>query len=1414
MHTSCVSRLRLILVLILIGSASRSQPALAAPNASPYVTGGALAGEKLPLFPSQHGALPGHPGAIPAAAKAALENKDKASKSDAQDFTVQIESPEYQLYPGSVEHWRAYWMRHVNTRSKWDAQTLVKNFIAPELPGVDKSRITEYSAPIYWLSTYGSGIATGQFAAPVPVVKMAPRNPVFKLDLGELKPSLYAVRVIGAVPTAKLRQFRAPQYMTLKVNDGTNGEEHAYRMRIASTDEFYSVAEIYFHAPTARHYKAELFLDNGSAIELLVHNVTLDDVLAPVTRRAIKTRQTLSSPQDLSRTTAPVAKEVAAASAALKSLTPAQRHERDEAIWKALPPINTVGSWVNYHGPTVKTYFDAGSATQTGEEIAAQYGQWERAPGANWGRVFPTDPAAERAFIANKKLGLEYSTEDLWARKPLPDPYPFKDDGSGLFFPDADHPDKGRVLAPIADAIGPRIRDYRHTLIVNGIDNYRATGNDAFLRDAALALVRFAYQFPTYDTSNYLTPVAFMMGPHDRDLRFRQRDENSRWFDNGNPYGYMEPLHDYDMLFPFIKGNEELAKAIHTFVPWVNNSADVIKLIDMYLVQHEAERIMRYHDFTIPTAIAEAAATLGDRSVTDPWMEWLFTKTYKYPLKPLGLQDMLINGYGRDGMEYRGSSYYARTGGHSSAMVASEMDSYVASGGNPKYDVRDPQRFPKPLAQTQSEIELILAGVEYPRIGDVTGPEKPLGLFQSWAGSLEEASRLGWRWSHDSKAAYVLAHYFGRKGESDEQWAKIVNASAKSGLRRAPWLDNRSRVLANWAGILESGLQHDDFRFRRAAYLRVGLGYGHHHDDTLDLNIFAHGLPMTIDAGQRPGYSTPPDRLSRVHNTVEVDGENMRTYSWVQTLSDAEGARYLRAQAAPNNGSHLFRRQVALIDVDEGKGSQPLTPEQEKPTTKLPTGVTTPNSYTFDVFRVAGGKLHTYAFHSTTEDEFLWNAKNVAAVPHIEKPDGKNAEADYLAPFKKSGPTKFAGDTPRDAPFEATWRWPKTGTGSEQFMLRQNYDEKSPRKFVKLHLFNANDANAKGARALKADMVCEKWKYRYTNLMVQRRAKTDDLQSAFAAIIEPYAGQPFLTSTRVLPIAGNEADALRAVAVEVRTKNGRTDINFADGRPDKVRGLGSGFRVSGEYAFYSTDAEGLRQASLTGGTLLSTPRVRLNVAERERWARVVKADYVQKTLTLDRAWPAAARGEFEIGSPGRMTAYKAAGVETNKITLARGADYYRSPVEKVDEATGIVTCRLEMPLGKVNGLDRNWVASNEEQTRFWRADYLGENKFKLRGATVNKAAFGAAGVLRLWEMGAGDATRQSTFVSLRRVGAGVYALEGNAGATVSLPYRKLLVSNDGKTWRAPQAARTEAGWTTISVPANNGSAPLQIKALS
>ena len=117
------------------------------------------------------------------------------------------------------------------------------------------------------------------------------------------------------------------------------------------------------------------------------------------------------------------------------------------------------------------------------------------------------------------------------------------------------------------------------------------------------------------------------------------------------------------------------------FVPWVKTSRDVIELLDVYLVQTCAKRILRYHTHTHPLAIATAAAVLGDPKVTDPWMEWLFSRTFVYPLQPAGVPDLMIVGHDREGPQYIGSTFYSQ--GEGCWRMAAELDPYLKAGGNP-----------------------------------------------------------------------------------------------------------------------------------------------------------------------------------------------------------------------------------------------------------------------------------------------------------------------------------------------------------------------------------------------------------------------------------------------------------------------------------------------------------------------------------------------------------------------------------------------------------------------------------------------------------------------------------------------------------------------------------------------------------
>jgi len=1337
-----------------------------------YLVGGPLAGRKLPLFATQHGEPAGYPGSIPElAAKGEVVN-DMGNAY--REWGPQGQGPEMQLTPDSVEHWRAYMFKYMPIRSMFDVQSQVRNFVAPGLPGAARSQVEQYAAPVYWVPRHADRRPTGRFMKPVPVVRMRVDAPVLKLDFGELPVGLYAVRVIGAVETKALRPFRQPLFLRMQVNDGADGGTSHYRIRLPYCDEFYSVGEVHFHAPVRRRYAAELAVDRGSKVDLLVHNVCLDDALAGTERRALKTRTTTAEPL---------------APAAPPDLDRGKRLSRDAGIWRAFPPINAQGSGIapGHGGYGSIRGVSAGSDALDGKAIIEQHGPW-----VAWGRhtremVLPEGTTPHDVFLANPKLGLLYTVADLRAGRPLPDPYPLKDDGAGLFFPDPADPAKGRVWSPIGLRVHRVYGEY-YRGIGRSIQLGEKSGGYDDIHDAALTLARYAYAFPSLDYSRYLSNAAHEVGPFGRDYACRRRGTAANFLPHYMIYVKPIMFH-YDRLFEFIRGNRLLAESVGRFVPWVKTPEDVVKLIDVYLVQTTAKRILRYHYHTDPMDIANLAAVVGDTKVTDPWMEWLFTRTFIYPLPVAGIQDTMISGTTREGTEFVGSTYYAQ--GEGASRIAAALDGYRAAGGNPRYDLSDPARYPKPIAHAFWCIENVVAGWDFMRIGDVCGPDKVPGHTLRGLGF----ARSGWGWTRDPRFAFILKHYLKRGTMDEKAWAAVEQAAARC--PRAPWLENRSRVLPMWAGVLETGLEHDDPRFRRSVTLRVGYGLGHHHDDTLDLQVAAHGLPMTVDGGQRPGYSSPADRTSRIHNTVEVGGHSHREHSWITALADHRGARYQAASAVPPPEATLFRRQVALVDVDEGRGSQKLPPEQQKPGALLPKGVVTPNSYVFDVFRVAGGSRHMYCFHGPLHDDFQWNAQGAAP------PKPGSPAAEYLRMFKVKPELNAAGKAP--ALFQATWRMvidvPGPG-GGEKEMLGRNYEPDAPRKFTRLHLLGVRAADA-----MRGQFVCRKWGYDYTNVMVGRAiGEGDRPASVFPAVIEPYVGKPFITSVGLLAVGKPSPVPGDAVAVEVKTANGHTDVCFADARPDQTRTiLEAGMNVAGEFAYLSTDGEGLRQATLVGGTLLATPHVRIEAAEAGREARVVKVDYLKKTLWLDKAWPERAKPlAFEIGlaEGGHMTTYTATQVGHvqggSVVALQRGADAYRSEVLEA-AADGTVTCTLKPLSQYVRGNRKGWVASDDQASRFWRADHIDMGTFKLSGGAVSREAFGKAGVLRLWEYGVGDTARHRTSVSLRRVAPGRFELEADVAVKLSLRAQSLHLSADGETWQA-LAGERKGEWLTASIP--------------
>jgi len=1273
----------------------------------------------------------------------------------------------------AVEQWTA-------GKPLYNKASLLKAWIAAEQPEVPGDRRTSVEAAIrdrYKL--------TGKTRPPAAVARCSPAAPVFKLDFGPLPVGCYVVRVIALAKTEDLDRQRKPILLDFKVNDQVGGGEGWYRHRVPYWDDFYCVADFFFNAEEARAYRGTLTVAEGSLADLYIHSVELHDCLRGQANKAAKAkpglftyaeRERLRATANRTNVIAEVSREVAL-DPFLRSgdapLAGEARRRRDDLLWNAVPPLN-MQFIAEYDEGFLLSKLRPGAMTAA--EARKQYGSWELDNNikASWFTPFA---------LVNKTLGLTYGLEALRQYRPLPDPYPFKDTGHGVYFPKKsgmENPEQWMPIAALAGAWSEGARlplaPYHGGEFMRRLPFlYHALGDERAARDAALILCKWASMYPGLTDDLTLGFAVFPCGDdYKRDTRLIQRRFGYQRFTNL----MTGLLVSYDLLFDYIKGNQELAGAVGRYLPWIKTEEDVRTMIESRLTQFAARQVMsmhRWNDKGTPAMLMEAAAVQQDPAVTRPWMEHLWSSIFLYPFGSAGLPDFIASDTQRDGSTSIGSIFYSWEGSPFQYVVDLSAR-YVKNGGDAKYDLSDMRQFRKLCDAHTFPLDASVAGGYPMTIGDVGSPSKPRGFI--FLSSFEDLFRSGYPLLKDQRLAWLLVNYFTPRGETEAEWQAIQEAALRQG--RNPFLAQQSRVLANWAGILESGRESDDFRFKRTAQVRVGTGHGHAHQDTLDFQLLAHGVRLVNDVGYRGEYTSPGANSTILHNLVEVNGDinksgNWQGHAWIGTLVPADGLQYLEATAIPPAPYAMVThrsRAVALIDADAGTpGAAAPKPLPYTHETVFDPAAVTPNSYVFDVQRVAGGERHTFCFHGCQSEQFTVNP--------AERGETFSAdEEQYLRRFLKGPGMRFSGRTP--ALLTATWQLRRSAEVSkavdrdgnpielrqdnaEKIMLGANFLESAPPKFTRLYL-----ADHPGERLLvasftpKTNHVQHTWPF----LMIQQNGT--NLQSVYPAIIEPYAGEPFITGVRSLPIPGNDRDALRAVALEVKLRNGRTDVCFSDGRP-KTRQVES-LTVNGRYAYVSMDKDGLRAAQLVGGTELKGPWGRLVLAKPDLTARVIKADYWKRQVWLDQSWPtnALAGAQVEVGNDRHRTSFTVTAVQhengQTRLTFDKAMDLGYSHVVSADPEAGLVGVTI-LPLIDMPGMKAGLTCSNADNSKTWKCRLAWDQK-GMRYAVIPETAFTAedfpaGSVLRLWECGAGDEARLSAYVTARRAADGKFTLESN-----------------------------------------------------
>jgi hypothetical protein len=380
----------------------------------------------------------------------------------------------------------------------------------------------------------------------------------------------------------------------------------------------------------------------------------------------------------------------------------------------------------------------------------------------------------------------------------------------------------------------------------------------------------------------------------------------------------------------------------------------------------------------------------------------------------------------------------------------------------------------------------------------------------------------------------------------------------------------------------------------------VTLSYGaavssHSHTDGLNISLFGKGEVLMDDLGYTHTYLRYSwSDTTASHNAVVVDEKLQERIAGGLDFFKADSAPAPRLQVVKASmpkvyaaaGATLYDRLVALLSPDGGP------------------------TYVFDVFRVAGGKQHDLMLHASTKQGQTLVCEDVPLAARKGTLAGEAVP--YSAGRKQSGSQYTRKDwysfidqiQAGKAGARASFRWElgdaaKTGLAATVFPGPGADCEVFTGRAPTIRMANgdANYKDDKAADKFKMPVVCV------------RRAG-EGLKSAFASILEPFAGKPQLD--RICGLKLNEACGL---AAGIQVAYGRTtdyllsgdagaplawkrEDGFCEGTGKDARKIfvPETIRLDGRFGYVSVAEDGaLNTLCLVGGKALEAGKLRVQL---------------------------------------------------------------------------------------------------------------------------------------------------------------------------------------------------------------------------
>jgi len=344
-------------------------------------------------------------------------------------------------------------------------------------------------------------------------------------------------------------------------------------------------------------------------------------------------------------------------------------------------------------------------------------------------------------------------------------------------------------------------------------------------------------------------------------------------------------------------------------------------------------------------------------------------------------------------------------------------------------------------------------------------------------------------------------------------------------------------------------------------HLHFSGGYGHQHNDVLNIMLFAKGHELLSDIGYTHTRYRRWSTSTLAHNTVMVDG--------VEQNSGSEDR--------PSDGNLLlYVPGDETLQAVEASGERAY-PDRVKTyrRTLILIGVSPESAYIVDIFRVEGGARHEYVLHGDADTDGSMETnlpltdygKNLlpANIPvrlPIRESDGGDAGEHNIA-------YAFMRDVKRAKPSKSWVATFKSESEHPAYLRIHSLSEPATELFfgVAPSIRRADENDAK-----VGDI---------TMPILAARREGENLTSKFVSVFEPYSIRPFLKSVERIPTTGSDV-ALKIAYGDV------TDfiLSRLDDSPEtelKVNDLS----LRGRLGFVRQINDRIDRMCLIGGTHLS-----------------------------------------------------------------------------------------------------------------------------------------------------------------------------------------------------------------------------------